>query len=138
MKALREELARDQGSPVITIAGQRRLNMTAIRLAPDFNALNLTEEEEEEVYRAEQERYDEWAAEVSAAQPIVFTLPCLSHPQPWIRAINFPFYPSSRYRSRCCVPHDAETHPFSYTLGSSRDHENPNRAPHQRRGDPKP
>jgi len=84
MKALREELARDQGSPVITIAGQRRLNMTAIRLAPDFNALNLTEEEEEEVYRAEQERYDEWAAEVSAAQSIVFTLPCLSHPQPWM------------------------------------------------------
>jgi hypothetical protein len=74
MKALREELAREQGSPVITIAGQRRLNMTAIRLAPDFNALNLTEEEEEEVYRAEQERYDEWAAEVSAAQPIVFPL----------------------------------------------------------------
>lgn len=55
--------------------------MTVIRAAPDFAALNLTEEEEEEVYRAEQERYDEWVDEVNARKSLL--PPTLLFPTPY-------------------------------------------------------
>lgn len=48
------------------VGGQRRLNMTAIREAPDFDALKLTESEEEQVYAAEKVRCDEFEQKVGS------------------------------------------------------------------------